>query len=85
MLDDHLGHVEPADCDVLLIDRALDELTKLDWRQGQIVELRYFGGLAANEVAEVLSISRSTVAREWRIARAWLYRRITSGRAGRVP
>jgi RNA polymerase sigma factor (TIGR02999 family) len=84
-LDEHLGRIEPTDCDVLLIDQALDELTALDPRQGHIVELRYFGGLAEHEVAEVLSISRSTVAREWRIARAWLYRRMTNGRGGRVP
>jgi len=79
-LDDRLGAAAPPDCDVLVLDRALDELTAIDARQGQIVELRYFGGLSESEVAEVLSISRSTVTREWQIARGWLYRRVTTGR-----
>jgi RNA polymerase sigma factor (TIGR02999 family) len=72
----------PPDCEVLLLDRALAELAALDARQAQIVELRYFGGLSEQEIAELLSLSRSTVTREWQSARAWLYRRIT-GRAGR--
>jgi DNA-directed RNA polymerase specialized sigma24 family protein len=44
------------------------------------VELRYFGGLSEQEVAEVLSLSRSTITREWHMARAWMYRRLTTGR-----
>ena len=70
---------QSPDCDLLLLDQALDELTAIDARQGQIVELRYFGGLSESEVAEVLAISRSTVTREWQIARGWLYRRVTTG------
>jgi RNA polymerase sigma factor (TIGR02999 family) len=76
-LDDRIGSVLPPDVEVLLLEQALEELTALDQRQGQIVELRYFGGLSESEVAEVLSVSRSTVTREWQMARAWLYRRIT--------
>jgi RNA polymerase sigma factor (sigma-70 family) len=64
-----------------LLHQALDELAVLDPRQGRIVELRYFGGLSENDVAEVLEISRATVTREWQIARGWLYRRVTTGRA----
>jgi RNA polymerase sigma factor (TIGR02999 family) len=79
-LDDRVGIVTPPDCDLLLLDQALDELTAIDVRQGRIVELRYFGGLSEAEVAEVLAISRSTVTREWQIARGWLYRRVTTGR-----
>jgi RNA polymerase sigma factor (TIGR02999 family) len=79
-LDDRVGAVRPPECDLLLLDQALDELTAIDVRQGQIVELRYFGGLSESEVAEVLAISRSTVTREWQIARGWLYRRVTTGR-----
>ena len=78
-LDDRVGAATPPDCDLLLLDQALDELTAIDSRQGQIVELRYFGGLSESEVAEVLTISRSTVTREWLIARGWLYRRVTTG------
>src|SRR5687767_5540771 len=80
-LDDRIGAAEPPDLELLLLDQALDELTAIDVRQGQIVELRYFGGLSESEVAEVLAISRSTVTREWLIARGWLYRRVTTGQA----
>ena len=79
-VDERLRSVEPQECDLLLLDQALNELADLDPRQGRIVELYYFGGLSENEVADVLSVSRSTVAREWRSAKAWLHRRMTSGR-----
>jgi RNA polymerase sigma factor (TIGR02999 family) len=79
-LDDRIGEASPVDCEVLLLDQALDELTQLDARQAQIVELRYFGGMSEEEVASVLSLSRATVSREWRTARAWLYRRMTAKR-----
>jgi RNA polymerase sigma factor (TIGR02999 family) len=71
---------QPRDCELLLLDQALEDLAAFDARQGRIVELRYFGGLSEQEVAEVLSLSRATVTREWQSARAWLYRRITTGR-----
>jgi RNA polymerase sigma factor (TIGR02999 family) len=76
-LDDRLGASLPIDCEVLLLDQALDDLTRVDARQAQIVELRYFGGMSEQEVARVLSLSRATVTREWQTARAWLYRRMT--------
>jgi RNA polymerase sigma factor (TIGR02999 family) len=72
------------DCDLLLLDQALNELTALDARQSQIIELRFFGGLAEQEIAEVLSVSRSTVTREWQTARAWLFRRMRKGAQRRV-
>jgi len=78
MLDERIGATQPRSCDLLALDQALDELTTLDPRGSQIVELRYFGGLSEQEVAEVLSISRSTVTREWQAARTWLYRRMTA-------
>jgi RNA polymerase sigma factor (TIGR02999 family) len=74
---DHIHAAQPRACEILLLEEALRELTIVDPRQGQIVELRYFAGMSEREVAEVLSISRSTVTREWQTARAWLYRRIT--------
>ena len=80
-LVDEIGTAEPPDFELLLIDRALTELAAVDPRQGQIVELRYFGGLSEVEAAEALGISRSTVTREWQIAKGWLYRRLTTGRA----
>ena len=76
-LDDRIGSTAPLDCEVLLLEEALQELAILDPRQGQIVEFRYFAGMSEQEVAEVLCISRSTVTREWQTARAWLHRRIT--------
>jgi RNA polymerase sigma factor (TIGR02999 family) len=79
-LDDRIGADRPIDCEVLLLDQALEELTRLDERQAQIVELRYFGGMSEQEVAVVLSISRATVTREWQTARAWLFRRMTAKR-----
>jgi RNA polymerase sigma factor (TIGR02999 family) len=78
-LDERLAAAEPADCDMLLLDQALGELAALDPRQAQIVELRYFGGLTEREIATVLDVSRSTVTREWVIAKGWLFRRISTG------
>lgn len=79
-LDGDLASVDPRECDLLMLDQALSELARLDQRQGTIVELCYFGGLTEDEVAGAMSISRSTVAREMRSAKAWLYRRMTRGR-----
>jgi RNA polymerase sigma factor (TIGR02999 family) len=78
-LDGDLAGIEPRTCDLLMLDRALSELAHLDERQGSIVELCYFGGLTEDEVAGAMSVSRSTVARELRSAKAWLHRRMTSG------
>jgi RNA polymerase sigma factor (TIGR02999 family) len=77
-LDDRIGATQPRSCDLLALDHALEELAAIDARGSQIVELRYFGGLSEQEVAEVLSMSRSTVTREWQAARSWLYRRMTT-------
>ena len=81
-LDGNLASVGPLRCDLLLLDQALSELAHVDARQGSFVELCYFGGLTEGEVAGAMSVSRSTVARELRSAKAWLYRRMTSGRPG---
>jgi RNA polymerase sigma factor (sigma-70 family) len=51
----------------------------MDPRQARLVELRYFGGLSLEETATLLDISPTTVKREWRIAKAWLYRRLSDG------
>ena len=84
-LDDRVGAVSPPECDLLLLDQALDELTAIDPRQARVVELRYFGGLTESEVAEVLAISQATIKRDWRIAKGWLYRRVTNERARGLP
>jgi RNA polymerase sigma factor (TIGR02999 family) len=80
-LDERMRTVQPVDCEVLMLDDALRALARIDERQAHIVELKYFGGLSEEEVAAVLSLSRATITREWQSARAWLYRRITKGRA----
>jgi RNA polymerase sigma-70 factor, ECF subfamily len=79
-LDDNMGIARPIDCELLMLDEALQALARLDERQAHIVELKYFGGLSEEEVAAVLSLSRATITREWQSARAWLYRRMTRGR-----
>ena len=60
--------------DIVALDDALTGLSRLDEQQGRIVELRFFGGLATEEIAEVLGISPSTVKRDWNVAKAWLTR-----------
>ena len=67
----------PADVDVLALDEALDALGELDARQARVVELRFFAGLTHEEIADVLDVSLSTVKRDWRTARLWLYHFIT--------
>jgi RNA polymerase sigma factor (TIGR02999 family) len=63
--------------DVVLLDDALKELAKRDPRKARIVELRFFGGLNLEEIAEVIEVSPVTVSREWAKARAWLHREVT--------
>ena len=56
---------------------ALDRLTESDPRKGKIVELKFFGGLTTDEIAEMLKVSTATVERDWKFARAWLYRAVS--------
>jgi len=77
--DEEAGTTPPLDCELLLLDQALAELAVRDLRQARVVELRYFGGLSEQEAAEVLAVSRATVTRDWQVARAWLFRRMTEG------
>jgi len=62
--------------ELVALDEALDELAKLDVRKSRVVELRYFGGLDLEETAHVLEVSVMTVRRDWRVAKAWLFRRM---------
>lgn len=61
------------------LDEALDRLSILDKRRAQVVELRYFGGMSGEEIAQYLAVSPATVQRDWLIARSWLYRELNSG------
>ena len=63
--------------DLIELDEALNRLKEIDERQVKVVELRYFSGLTLEETAEVLKISRSTVAEDWSLAKAWLHRALT--------
>lgn len=65
---------------VIAINAALDGLSAFDQRKGKVFELRYFGGMSVEEVAEVLGVSEITIARDWKIAKLWLRREIV-----RVP
>ena len=68
--------------DLAALDDALTALAKLDVRKVKVVELRYFGGLSVEETAAVLQVSSITVMRDWRTAKAWLYRELTGGATG---
>jgi RNA polymerase sigma-70 factor (ECF subfamily) len=62
--------------ELIALEEALEELAQLDQRKSRVVELRYFGGLSLEETAEALNVSLMTVRRDWRAAKAWLYRRL---------
>ena len=64
------------DSDLLALNEALMALAKLDHRMSQVVEMRFFGGLSIEEVAEVLKVSKETVMRDWRLAKVWLLREL---------
>jgi len=69
---------DPNGIDIVALDQALDRLSTLDAQQSRVVELRFFGGLSIEEIAEALQISPATVKRDWAMARSWLYRELTS-------
>lgn len=68
--------------DLVALDDALQMLGEIDSQKASIVELHFFGGLTMDEIAECLDISRATVVREWRRARAWLYRELKGDTRG---
>ncbi len=76
-LDEATRFSSRPEVDLILLDEALTRLGKLDSAQARIVEMKFFAGLSNEEVAEVLSISESTVKREWRSAKAWLATQLT--------
>jgi len=70
------GRAEETTAEIVEVDQVLGRLAALDPRKAQIVELRYFGGLGVDEIAALLDLSPRTIKREWRWARAWLYREL---------
>ena len=76
-----LSSVDPPDprnaVDLIALDQALERLEALDARKARVVELRVFGGLEFAEIGELLELSRATLDRDWRAARAWLFRELS--------
>ncbi|HEX3818874.1 MAG TPA: sigma-70 family RNA polymerase sigma factor [Candidatus Sulfotelmatobacter sp.] len=76
-LDDVLAISPEPSTDLVAVDDALNQLAKVDDRKSQVVVMRFFGGLSVEETAEVLKVSPDTVARDWRLAKAWLMRELS--------
>ena len=77
LLDEALVVSPQPTADLVALDDALNQLAKVDHRKSQVVVMRFFGGLSVEETAEVLKVSTETVARDWRLAKAWLMRELT--------
>ena len=77
--DENLIVTAESDPALVRMDDALTQLASFDPRKAQIVEMRYFGGLNANEIASVLGVSAPTVNRDWSLAKSWLAREIMAG------
>ena len=80
-LDEAIEFYQRSDINIAAVDEVLDELEKLDPRQAQIVELRFFGGLTIEEIASVLQISPATVKREWSTAKLWLQHELSDAQS----
>ncbi len=75
-IDDVQIPIEQRAAGLLALDEVLERLTEMDERKGRIVEMRFFGGLSDEEIAEALGVSVRTVLRDWKTARLWLYREL---------
>lgn len=75
-LDDAIALAKARSVDLVKLDDALNELSNVDPRQSQTVELRFFGGLSIEETSHVLGVSPATVKRDWNAAKLWLYNQI---------
>jgi RNA polymerase sigma-70 factor, ECF subfamily len=71
--------------DLVALDDAMNALAQLDPRKARVVEMRFFGGLSVDEIAEVLKVAPVTVMRDWSTARAWLYRELSGGKGDGSP
>lgn len=79
-LDEALTLTQEPTVDIVALDLALRALEKADPRKSRVVELRYFGGLSLEEIAEVLQVTVRTVSRDWSVAKAWLYNELNQQR-----
>lgn len=75
-LDEIPSPVSERSAELLAVDESLRRLEHMDARKAKVVELRFFGGLSVEEIAEALAISPQTVLRDWRLARVWLAREL---------
>ena len=75
-LNESLGVPVQPRADLVALDDALNRLAAVDPRKSQVVELRFFGGLTAEEAAAVLKVSPNTVLRDWKLAKVWLHREL---------
>ena len=78
-LDEALAAAKEPSTDLVAVDDALMALSAIDRRKGQVVEMRFFGGLSVKETAEVLKVSPETVQRDWKLAKSWLRRELSGG------
>jgi RNA polymerase sigma-70 factor (ECF subfamily) len=78
-LEDAMIVSPERDAEVVKLDEALEELTRIDPRKAQVVELHFFAGLDFDEIAAVLKVSRRTIVRDWSVSKAWLAREMSRG------
>lgn len=76
-IDDVQVPAEQRAASLIALDEALEKLAQMDERKSRVVEMRFFGGLSDEEIAEVLDVSVRTVLRDWKTARLWLYRELS--------
>ncbi len=79
ILEEAVSLADSKQIDLMALNESLETLEKLDPRQAKIVELRFFGGLSIEETAYILSVSETTVRREWTFAKAWFQRELKEG------
>jgi len=76
-LDENLDFAPPRSADLVALDDSLQALAIIDPRKSEVVELKFFGGMEARQIAEVLGVSQPTVLRDWKLAKVWLLRELS--------
>ncbi len=79
MLDENRHPGRQKNTDLVALDEALDKLAAVDPRKSKVVELKFFGGLTVEEIAEIVQVSPQTVLRDWKLAKSWLLREMKRG------